>query len=297
MAEVPTNLDPHDDGGMPQVAGLEAAKAAAAPAPAATDYKLSEDGNIVEVGGKKYITEAALQAERQARQKISETLTQLEPLMPEFNEFLENKRNGRASTVARVAAPAPAEDEDFTPDELEGLAIVRGYYDANNKPDTKRARQELKIMQAIADRQSGRAVQPVAEATLRDRAAQNHATARTRQFLDGEPIADQAYIDAAFNALPDEQKADPLVANLTNVIAAGLEYLDLRRQGKLSRGRREPVFREGGSGRRVTGGDSGTLDALDAAAARARGKTPEQWGKMQKALGGDSVTGTVLEDI
>ncbi len=63
------------------------------------------------------------------------------------------------------------------------------------------------------------------------------------------------------------------------------------------------MFVEGGSGR--VDNDPGEMSELDLAAARARGKSPEQWMKMSRASGGssrrgavrDSGRGEVLEEI
>ena len=78
-------LDPahRDDGGIQTaVAGMGREE------PKQDEIKASEDGNLLEKDGKKYVREEALHEERTARQKLSSTLRQLEPLMPEFQEFL-----------------------------------------------------------------------------------------------------------------------------------------------------------------------------------------------------------------
>jgi hypothetical protein len=244
---------------------------------------VSEDGNILERDGHKYVRAEALHEERSERQKLANTIKSLEPLMPEFEQFLANKRDRNASTVQRTAP----ETGDYSEDELSGLAITRGYYDADGQtPDLKRAKSELDILSRVAARTSGRLLKPIAEQTAKDRSAANRANATSSKFVDGEPIAQDKYMKAAFDALPEEYSADPMISNITQVIAAGLEYLDHRKNGTLRRGRggREPMFVERGSGR--YDGDSGNLSDLDLAAARARGKTPEEWGKMQTAVGG-----------
>lgn len=265
-------------------------------APEKPEPKVSDDGNIVEVGGKKYYREEALHAERSRAQGYAKTIQQLEPLMPEFEEFLAQKQHGRNATVDR--ATRGADNGDYSEDELTGYAITRGYYDQSNKPDLRRAKDDLDIMTAIADRRASRAVKPVADSNVQDRARSNTEKALQHQFVDGEPVADERYIRAAFDALPDQFKANDETANMMLVVAAGLQALDDRRNGRAGRNRREPVFREGGGGRFNSGGDS--LDALDRAAARARGKSPEEWSKTMKSVssGRDSATGgTILEEI
>jgi hypothetical protein len=263
-----------------------------------SEPKVSDDGNIVEVGGKKYITIDALHSERAEKKQLAETLSALDPLMPDFEEFVKTKRNGRAATVAR--ATAPADDDAYSEDELDGLAIARGYYGEDNKPDRARAKQELDILTRVADRRAAKHVKPVADRSVADRAAQNKSRARTNTFVDGQPIADSKFIDAALSSLPDEYLADDNIANITQVIAAGLEYLDMRktRAGKRgggppvrSSGRSEPMFVERGGGR--FDDNEPEMTDLDRAAARARGKTPEQWAKLVKAAN----KGSELENI
>jgi hypothetical protein len=119
--------------------------------------------------------------------------------------------------------------------------------------------------------------------------------------VDGQPIAEQKYIDAAATSLGDDLMADPEVARLAQVVAAGLEYLDARKSGTLGRGRAgggrrgsgEPMMVERSTGR--FDGDTGEMSDLDRAAARARGKSPEQWQKMSKAV--NKATSAVLEEV
>lgn len=286
---VETQIDPHgaDDGEVVNPALVAASQPEVKP-----EWKPTEDGNQVTYGDKTYIRAEALQAERAKNQQLAKTVSQLEPLMPQFERFLQSERAGEQATVHRAAVPS---DGEYTQDELTGYAITRGYYDANNQPDLKRAAQDLDIMTAIADRRAGRAVGPIAQQTAQDRARTNVQRAMSQTFVDGQPIADEQYLTAAFNAVPDEIKADPNVANILAVVAAGLQALDDRKSGKSRGARREPNFREG-SGRTFSGGGEG-LDALDIAAARARGKSPEQWAKMTKSAGAIGVRGDVLEEI
>ena len=71
------------------------------------------------------------------------------------------------------------------------------------------------------------------------------------------------------------------------------EYLDRRKNGTLNaRGRRgEPNYSETGSGGRFS--SERPLSGLEEAAARARGKTAEQWTKLTAAVN----KRTTLEDI
>jgi len=264
------------------------------------DFKATDDGNLIEYGGKKYLREEAVHEARSKAQKYAETLSTLQPLMGEFEQFLEQKKNGRAATVDRATREAP--ESDYSDDELTGYAITRGYYDGD-KPDLKRAKDDLDIMTAIADRRATKAVRPVADASVRERVAENYEKALNYRFpADGEPVAEERYLRAALDAVRQDRPealAESGAAELVQVIAAGLQTLDERKSGRrASRGNREPVFREG-AGSRVNLGRGDDLDALDRAAARARGKSPEQWAKLTRAVGGatDRGTGTVLEEI
>ncbi len=288
-------LDPAhaDDGGVENAgaAGLNTAGDGKT-----TQETVSDDGNIVTRDGKTYIVKSALDEARGQAQKYKETLAQLDPLMPEFQEFL-NTRANRRETVQRTAASGTGDDKTY----LEEVATALGFFDETNQPDLRRAQAHLNITRREAARETARQVQPVAEHNIRDRATNNREAARGKKFTDGKPIAEQKYLDAAMQALPDEYIADPNIANITQVIAAGLEYLDLRRNGGLGRqsragGGREPLFVEGGRGR-FDGDNEGGLSALDLAAARARGKTPEQWSKLAKSANGGRRDPNVLEEV
>lgn len=279
-------LDPTHADDTTVVAGIK-------PVEKPPEWEPSEDGNLVKHGDRSYIRKEALDEERGARQKLQGALSAIEPLMPEFEEFLKTKQEGRRATLSRATAGT---DDEYSDDELSGFAISRGYYNAENKPDASRAKAELDIMSRIADRAAAKAIGPLSSLSQRDRATANTTNAMNHKFVDGEPIAEEKYLKAVFDALPEDARADTAITNIATLAAAGLEYLEQRKTGGVRRGQREPLFREGGSGRIGEQGES--FNALDRAAAKARGKTPEQWAKLQKTVGGAGMgVGTVLEDI
>lgn len=289
-------LDPAHADDLPAIAGIAQPERLPGQQTDA-EWKASDDGNLVTRGDKQYIRKEALDAERERAKALSAALAKIEPLVPEFTEFLQQKQNRNAANVDRVTRPAA--DSYADDDDLRGFAIVRGYYKQDGTtPDLDRANSELNIMSRIADRSAARHVGPVQQDTVRSHAEENYRNALSRRFSDGDPVADEKYIRQAFDAVPAEQRADPGVAQMVEVIAAGMQYLEERKTGRRPSRGREPMFREGSSGR-VSQGSGDALDALDAAAARARGKTPEQWSKMQKSVtgGGGMGTGTILEDI
>lgn len=259
------------------------------------DFSMTDDGNIVTVGGKRYITDAALAAERGKNKQLSDALAQLDPLMPQFEQFLKTQSNRRDS-VRDTVAHSGADSED-TDEYLGEVATALGYYDEQNQPDLRRAKAHLAVTRKEAERTANRAVAPVTESTRKEIARANRERALSATFVDGQPIADNKYMQEAFSTMSDEQLADPNVANLTQVIAAGLQFLDQRRNGTLGRGRRggEPNFREGGRGR-FDDGDTGLSD-MDRAAARARGKSPEEWAKLQGRVAGKDNRNNVMEQL
>ncbi len=256
------------------------------------DFKASEDGNIVEHGGKKYITMDALTSERAQRQKLAETLSALEPVLPDFEEFLKT-RNTRRQSV-RDGASGGNDDAAY----LNEVAIALGLYDETNQPDHRRAQAHLNITRREAQRAAGDAVGPVNAQNTKERARANRERAKANNFVDGQPVAEAKYMDAALEAVGEEQLADPNVANLVQVVAAGLQFLDERKNGRTRRssgGGREPMMVERGSGRFDS--EEGEISSLDRAAARARGKTPEQWAKISKQVNNDRRNPAVLEDL
>ena len=255
-----SELDPH-----------EGAPAPAADAPAA--FTITEDKNQVKVGEATYVRQEALHNERQARQELQRQVDQIAPYVDEFGQFLADKQ---ARTTAQAARVAPSSGVTADQDELEGLARIQGYLDAEGKPDLARAQQYLDFLDRRTGAHVGRAVAPVAKTAAEERAARNRETARTRQYVDGQPLAAQQFIDQAFDSLPPELASDPNVANIVSVIAVGLEALDARKSGRAAR--REPAFHEGGRGR--LDGGNGELTDFDIRAAQARGKTAAEWSKL-----------------
>lgn len=287
-------LDPAHADDLPQVAGI----AQDTPLPGqqtADEWKASDDGNIVTRGDKRYVREEALHAERERAKAASAALARIEPLVPELTEFLQQKANRNNANVDRVTRQSA--DTNLTEDDLRGFALVQGYYKQDGvTPDLDRAQTYLNIMDSIANRAAAKHVGPVQRDSVQNHADANYREALGRTFTDGEPIAERKYLEQVFNSVPPEQRADPQVAQMLEVMALGVQELEARKSGRRPV-RREPNFREGASGRSTLGsGDA--LDALDRAAARARGKTDEQWGKMTKQIGGGGMgQGTVLEDI
>lgn len=280
-------IDPAHADDLPGVAGAPTRSA-----PESAEWVVSEDENQVKRGGKTYVREEALREERSRAQHLSAQLAKIEPLVPEFVEFLNQKQHRGRATMARTAESTG----DYTADELNGLAITRGYYQADNvTPDVARAKYELDLLTGVADRAAQKHVGPVAQATIQDRAQANYTAALNKVYTDGQPIADEKFIRAAFDALPPEYRADSNIADIVTVIAAGLQNLEERQSGRRRGGAREPNFREGPAGRMSN--QSEALDALDRAAARALGKTDEQYGKIQKAFGSGGRGGAILEDV
>lgn len=304
--------DPNDTGTNMGAAGLTlgADGKPVGEKPAASTPTLTEDGNQLEYNGKKYVTHEALHRERTEKQNLANTLAQLDPVMPEFEEFLKVRNGRRENARDRAASPAGGGGEDDK-EYLNEVALALGFYDESNQPDLRRAQAHINITRREANRAADTRIKPIAETTARDRGAVNRERARANVYADGRPIAEAKYMDAALDALSPDMLADPNVANVTQVIAAGLEYLDMRKNGTLGRGtargggngQREPVFVERGTGR--YDGSDDTLSDLDLAAARARGKSPEQWAKLSKQInpsstrggGGSNRGSAVLEDI
>lgn len=251
------------------------------------EFKVTEDQNQIEHGGRKYVREEALINERRSAQEMRKTIEGMAPLMPEFEEFLQEKRSRSDAPLQRTQQP----DSEYTQDELEGLATVRGFKNQDGTLDLRRAQQELDIMTGIADRRAGKVAQPIVDQTTRAQADANYAEAMNAKFpTDGQPLAAPEFMRAAFEALPAHYRANPEIAAITKVVAVGLQTLHERSQGK--RTTREPQFREGAAGR-VDRNNSEALDALDRAAARARGMTDEQWSKAKK----DTTGSQSLEDL
>lgn len=274
-------LDPHD--------------AETPVAPAAPKFELTDDGNQVKYGERTFVTQEALRQAREEARTLRDEFKKLEPVIPEFEEFIRGKQ---ARQAAQRTQAAPREDE-YTDDELDGFASVSGFYTQDNQPDRNRARQAMDVMSRLADRKAQKYIDPLRSSTEADRAARNRQEAKGRQFVDGQPLADQRFIDAAFDGLPTALAADPNVGNLAQVLAVGLQTLEERKNGTGRHARREPVFSEGGRGRYNE--VDGNLSQFALAAARARGKSPEDWAKLaakpSTSRGQQSDGSYVFEDL
>lgn len=285
--------DTNDGGSTTVVSGLPRADAEPPKDDPARPLKVTEDGNQIEYNGRKYLTQEAVAAERAMNKQLRETLAALEPHMEDFGQYLQEKRGGgkrQAEKPQPVLASGLEDEEDY----LKDVASSMAFYREDGELDLHRAQAHLSIVR----RETRREIAPVARGSQEERARTNRERALGSTFVDGKPIADPKYMGQALDSLGAEQLADENVANIAKVVAAGLEYLDLRRNGGLARGARrgEPNFREGSRGR-FDGDAEGELSAMDLAAARARGKTPEQWAKMQKQVGGRDNRNDVLEQL
>src|SRR5438067_11773223 len=95
-------LDPAHADDLPVVAGVPAPERLPGQQTDA-EWKASEDGNLVTRGDRKYVREEALHAERERAKQLSATLARIEPLVPEFTEFLQQKQNRNNANVERTA--------------------------------------------------------------------------------------------------------------------------------------------------------------------------------------------------
>ncbi len=265
-------------------------------APVAPEFQLTEDKNQIKHGDATYVRAEALHQAREEARNLKAEFAKLEPVLPDFEEFIRGKQSRQAATRNVVA---PQSDDSYSDEELDGVASLRGYYTDQNTLDRTRARQDLDLMTRVSDRRAAKQVDPLRNSSAVDRAARNRQEATGRTFVDGQPIAEGKYIEQAFAALPAELAADPNIANLVQVIAVGLQNLEERKNGTGRHApRRESVFSEGSRGR--YNGDEGNLSQFDRAAARSRGKTDDQWSKMaaeKPARGREQSDGSfILED-
>lgn len=275
------SLDPHEQ------TGIEPAAESAEP-----EIKVSEDGNQITRGERTYIPLEAVKQARSENQQLRQIVDQIAPYQAEFAEFLNNKRSGRAN-AERVAAPAT--DETYSDEELKGVASLRGYYTEDGQSlDLDRARRDLDLTTRIADRTAQKAVAPVQRTTTATNAAKNRQDALTRNYSDGTPVAGREYVEQLLNLLPDDYMADESSVNATLLMAAGMEYLNMRKEGKIGT-RREPQHFEGSTG--ITPGTNRPqVSAFSQKAAQARGVSLSEWQKgLEKAGKRDRDGGVVLE--
>jgi hypothetical protein len=289
-------LDPAhaDDGGVENagVAGIPKPELK----PESDELKVSEDGNVAEHKGVKYVRQEALHQARTEAKQLRDTLAALDPVMPEFEQFLKVKNNRQAAVREAAASDGEQDDDAY----LSEVATALGYFDETNQPDLRRAQAHLNVTRRESTRVVKREVEPDRKQSKAESARVNRERARGNKFVDGQPVAEEKYLNAAFESLGDDFLADSGVANLAQIVAAGLQYLDERKNGVSRRAgpaRREPMMVEGSTGR--FDGDDGELSGLEMAAARARGKSPEQWAKLSKQVNANTRgrNTAVLEEV
>lgn len=256
----------------------------------AAGEKVSEDGNVLERGGRKYVPHEALKEARAQAKQYKETLARLEAIAPEIQETLNRKAQGKADKVKESIG------DDYSVDELEEVARLHGFVDEWDRPNLEKAKKQLDIQARISNRVAQKTSAPLQQLLAQQIAQQRRSEAVSRKYTDGDAVASEKYIDAAYNALPAELLQDPNVAQLALVVAAGLESLDDRKNGRGRKQPRDPMFLEGGNGR--FGSTEGQLSAFDRAAARARGKTDAEWAAlMGKKAPSASVDPDILDEV
>lgn len=274
--------------------------------PAGPDPDLVE---VVEKDGAKLVKLEALHGAREENKKLKDTIGKLEPLMPEFQEFLEHKRSGGSKPQQQQPQQKP-QPQGPSADELEELdatAQLLGFVNPETgEADRQRTQQVLRLLDRRAGNIVGGAMRPVAASVAEQRARANRDQAYDKMYVDGRPVAEQEFIDMAFDSLPAEFSSDPTIAGVAHLLAAGLQYLEERKSNtrgarqqerpgvldfletgrtpaRVTQRRREPMHVEGSLGR-VSREDEDSMSDFSVAAARARGKSPEQWQKQRTAM-------------
>ena len=194
----------------------------AAPPAAPVEEPAAAEVDAVEVGGQKYVPLAAVLAERREKHALKDRAAradQLEAAVAEMRPYVEFLRQNPGLTQRQAPTPSAPAAPEADPD-VEQVARDFDLYTPDGKPDLPRAarihaRQQTAARQAAAD-----AVRPVQQQSAQQQSAVNLRMAMSAQMPAGVHL-DPAALQTFWQALPPDLTADPNVAALVTLLAAG----------------------------------------------------------------------------
>jgi hypothetical protein len=190
-------------------------------------------------------------AELSAKMKWAEGVEQrLQEVTPTLDLIRQNPKIVElAQQGTRPSQPATLQPEDDG--EAQQWAQENGLITATGELDVARARRQLDFFDRRAAAQAERAAAPLRQSAAQQISAQHKQQAKGVTLSDGTKFATDESIEQAFSILPAELTADPKVAAIIPLIAAGLD----RAKGKgVTRAQvpeyGEPLVTESPAGRR-----------------------------------------------
>jgi hypothetical protein len=251
------------------------APAAEPPAPEPAEEPAAAEVEAVEVGGQKYVPLAAVIAERKEKQALKERAgraDQLEQTVNEMRPYVEFLRQNQGLMQRQPAAPAPAQP-DADP-AVEQLARTLDLYTPEGKPDLTRAGAIRQMMSESARQAAADAVRPVRAQSDQERSAYNYRMAMT-SAPEGVDV-DKGALTTFWQALPPDLTADPNVAMLVTLLAAGASSLK-GKPAKVVPPANPPLQTEAAGGNQPA---RRALSGIERSVAKERGLTEEAYHKL-----------------
>lgn len=176
----------------------------------------------------------SMRSELEQLRGVKDTLAQYQPILQRIQQD--------PSILTRANAPAQREAEDV---EARELAEDLGFITADGGLDVSRARRVIDRM----DQRNGKLVDqrmaPLAQTTASQTAEGHKHRAKATRMKDGSPVASDESIEQVFAMLPAELSANPQVAALLPIMAAGLDKMTGRTpKAPVARYYDDPYFTE-----------------------------------------------------
>jgi hypothetical protein len=253
----------------------------------------------VEVGGQKYVSLAALMAERQKRQELqplAQKAQELEGFVNENRAYIEFLK-ANPDFLRRPPVQEAPKAQEAPKDDPAALELARSLdlYDANGNPDVARAAKIKSVMAATAEERAKQLVQPFEQQQTQARAVHNYqAVVRAAQDAGvGKEIVDFLWTESMKQADGMRVWADEGNARSMALLAIGANTAYQQRQPKKPAAPElpPPVVTEASGGNPRT---RPVLSGLEARVAKERGVSESAWAKNLEGF--KPGTQNVLED-
>lgn len=237
-----------------------------------------EDGIVeaVRVGEQKMVPLSELIALRKERKTLREQLAQAAPAiqraqqvdrqLQEISPYVEAIRQNpglidavKAGTHATPAHAAQPQDDTDAKDTAEDF----GFYTTDGQLDIARARRVLDRATAAAEKKLQGQIAPLRQQTADTAAREMRQRVATMRDKAGQPVASEESLNEMFGLLPSELVANPQVAFVVALAAAGMDKYAGRtprvaQAPAAAPTYREPIYTES-TGRRAPAGPSEEL--------------------------------------
>jgi hypothetical protein len=179
---------------------------------------------------------AKIEWAKTVEQRLNEVTPTLD-LIRQHPQIVEQVQQG--TRASNTNTPQPQDDR-----EAQEWAEENGLITAAGELDIARARRQLDRLDARAAKMAEQAVGPIRQNNAQQVSAQHRTQAKGVTLQDGTKFATDESIDQAFSMLPAELTADPKVAAIIPLIAAGLDRAKGKTLRAASRDESEPLLTE-----------------------------------------------------